>query len=56
MDGKEIVHAWFVGFYPAETPKYSIVVFVEGGESGEKVAAPIFKSIADGLAKIENRK
>lgn len=50
VDGKEVVHAWFAGFYPAERPKYSIVVFVEGGISGEHVAAPIFKSIADGIA------
>jgi penicillin-binding protein 2 len=49
-DGKETVHAWFVGFYPAEKPRYSIAVFVEGGESGEQAAAPIFRRIADGLA------
>lgn len=47
--GKETVHAWFAGFYPAETPKYSVVVFVEGGESGETIAAPIFKHIVDGI-------
>jgi penicillin-binding protein 2 len=49
-DGKEIVHAWFVGFYPAMQPRYSIAIFVEGGESGEKVAAPIFRQIADGIS------
>lgn len=48
-DGVEEVHAWFTGFYPAEKPRYSIVVFVEGGVSGENVAGPIFKSIADGI-------
>lgn len=50
VDDKETVHAWFTGFYPAVKPRYSIVVFVEGGESGERVAAPIFKQIADGIA------
>jgi len=45
----EIVHAWFVGFYPAQEPRYSIAVFVEGGRSGEHVAAPIFKQITDGI-------
>ncbi len=55
QDGeKEIVHAWFAGFFPAETPKYSVVIFVEGGESGEQVAAPIFKQIADGIAGLES--
>lgn len=51
-DGKEIVHAWFAGFYPAQNPRYTIIVFVEGGESGEHVAAPIFKSIADGISRL----
>lgn len=44
---KEIVHAWFSGFFPAENPKYVIVVLVEEGNSGSDVAAPIFKKIAD---------
>lgn len=48
----EIVHAWFAGFYPAKTPRYAIVVFVEGGRSGEQVAAPIFRQIADAIAKL----
>lgn len=51
---KEIVHAWFAGFYPAEHPRYSVVVFVEGGESGEQVAAPIFKAIIDGIGRIDS--
>lgn len=49
----EIVHAWFTGFFPARAPKYAIVVFAEGGESGAKAAAPVFKIIADGLAEME---
>ncbi|HHY53094.1 MAG TPA: penicillin-binding protein 2 [Clostridiales bacterium] len=52
-NAKEIVHAWFAGFYPSQQPRYSIVVFVEGGESGERVAAPIFKQIADGISAKE---
>lgn len=51
-DEIEIVHAWFGGFYPADNPRYSITVMVEGGVSGEHVAAPIFKQIADGISKI----
>lgn len=49
----EIVHAWFASFYPAKEPQYSIVVFVENGKSGEKVAGPIFKSVADRIAAIK---
>ena len=50
-DGSEIVHAWFVGFYPAENPKYAVAVLAEGMDSGGDFAAPIFKEICDGIAK-----
>ncbi|MCL2057032.1 MAG: penicillin-binding transpeptidase domain-containing protein [Oscillospiraceae bacterium] len=49
IGGREVVHAWFAGFYPAAAPKYAICVFVEGGQSGESAAAPVFRKIADGL-------
>ncbi|MCI5802317.1 MAG: penicillin-binding protein 2 [Oscillospiraceae bacterium] len=45
--GEEIVHAWFSGFFPAEAPKYVLVVFMEDGQSGNRAAAPVFKEIAD---------
>ena len=48
---KEIIHAWFAGFFPADVPKYVIVVIEEGGESGSEVSAPIFKEIADQINK-----
>lgn len=34
-------HAWFVSFAPYDKPNIMMVVFVEHGESGGKVAAPI---------------
>lgn len=54
-DGVEIVHAWFSGFYPAEQPQYSIVVLVEGGDSGSDAACPIFAEIADELYELEQK-
>ncbi len=48
-NGKEIVHAWFAGFFPEENPKYTVVVLKEGGGEGSFTAAPIFKEIADNL-------
>ena len=42
---EEIVHAWFGGFYPAEDPQFAIVVFVENGQSGTRVAAPLFAQV-----------
>ena len=48
-EGQEIIHAWFIGFYPAEEPEYAVVVFAEGMDSGGDFAAPIFRKICDGI-------
>jgi len=45
--GKHTTHAWFVGFAPAESPKYSVLVLVENGGSGGEVAAPLARKIFD---------
>ena len=52
-DGGEIVDAWFSGFYPAENPKYAIVIVNEGADSGSRYAAPVFKAICDRLYLME---
>ncbi len=49
IDGENIVQAWFSGFYPADKPKYAIVVLCEAGGSGAQSCAPVFKKICDGL-------
>ncbi|MDR2655397.1 MAG: penicillin-binding protein 2 [Oscillospiraceae bacterium] len=46
-NGKEIVHAWFAGFFPAYKPKYAVVILNEGAGSGALRSAPVFKKIAD---------
>ena len=40
-------HAWFAGYAPADNPRIAMVVFVEHGGEGSKVAAPIFREIMD---------
>jgi cell division protein FtsI (penicillin-binding protein 3) len=44
-------NASFVGYFPADNPKYSCIVFVNRPEAGKiyggAVAAPVFKEIAD---------
>jgi penicillin-binding protein 2 len=40
-------HAWFAGFAPFDDPEVSIVVFIEHGGSGGKVAGPIAKQILE---------
>lgn len=44
--GSPICHAWFAGFAPLSDPRLVIVVFVEEGMSGGRVAAPVFARIA----------
>jgi penicillin-binding protein 2 len=41
-------HAWFAGWAPAEDPQIAIVVFVEHGGSGGRVAWPLAKHIIEG--------
>lgn len=38
-------HAWFASYWPAKAPEIAVVVLVEHGESGPKVAAPIAMQI-----------
>jgi peptidoglycan glycosyltransferase len=44
-NAEENPHAWFIGFAPAEDPELVVVVIVENGGSGGKIAAPIAKKI-----------
>ncbi len=41
-------HSWFAGYAPAEDPELVIVVFVEHGGSGGRVAWPIAQTILQG--------
>lgn len=40
-------HAWFVGYAPAKNPVISVVVLVENGGEGSKVAAPVAADLMD---------
>lgn len=41
-------HAWFAGYAPARDPEIAIVVLIEHGGPGGKVAAPVAKQILEG--------
>ena len=51
-DGSTMVQSWFTGFYPAEDPRYVITVICEDAGSTDKTAAPVFREICDGLARM----
>ncbi|MEE0981759.1 MAG: penicillin-binding transpeptidase domain-containing protein, partial [Acutalibacteraceae bacterium] len=52
-NGTEICNTWFAGFFPADNPKYTVVILKEGGVSGAEDCAPIFKCIADEITEFE---
>ncbi len=50
IDGREVIQAWFAGFYPLDEPKYAVVILGEDEPGGGGVCAPIFKELTDWLA------
>lgn len=51
-DGEEVLNTWFAGYFPAEQPRWAIVVMVEEGKSGAENCAPVFKEISRGMLEI----
>jgi len=47
----EIYNAWFAGYFPAENPQYAVVIMKENGGEGALSCAPVFKEIAENMAK-----
>ncbi|MDR0633032.1 MAG: penicillin-binding protein 2 [Holosporales bacterium] len=45
-------HAMFVGFSPVDTPRFAVVVVVEHGESGGRVAAPLARDIISAAQRV----
>lgn len=52
-NGNELCNGWFVGFFPAESPRYVVSVLCEESESGNKDAAPVFRRIAERITAAE---
>ncbi|MEN6327507.1 MAG: penicillin-binding protein 2 [Syntrophomonas sp.] len=50
-NGDEVLDTWFGGYFPADHPRWAMVVMVEGGQSGARDAAPVFKAIAQAMLK-----
>ena len=54
--GKEILNAWFCGFFPSNVPEYVVVVFTEKANSGSADSAPIFKKISEQINNLKLNK
>jgi len=50
-NGEEIYNAWFMGYFPADNPKYAVVILKENGGEGALSCAPVFKEITDNMVK-----
>ncbi len=48
-NGETMVHSWFTGYYPAESPQYAITVLSENGSNTDEPAAPVFAALCDRL-------
>ena len=46
---KEVLRTWFAGYYPADNPRYIIVILNENGRSGTSDCIPVFRDIISGL-------
>ena len=49
--GELISQAWFCGFFPLESPKYTVVILAEDSVSGGEDCAPVFKTIAEKMTE-----
>lgn len=53
-NGVEICEGWFCGFFPAEKPVYTVIVFCEDTSIQDKSSAELFVSIADKVSELKN--
>lgn len=53
-DGNELLRTWFAGFFPAEAPRYIVVVMDEKGVGGNVDCAPVFREICEKIALSES--
>ena len=44
-------HAWFAGYVPADHPRYALVVVLERGGSGGRMAGPLAKKLVQAMLK-----
>ncbi len=43
------VHGWFTGYFPVDSPEYTVTVIAENGKTGSRSALPVFEEIMNFL-------
>ncbi len=51
-NGNEIKYCWFVGYFPKDNPKYTVLVLKENGSSGGIDGAPVYREICENIYKL----
>lgn len=46
---------WFASYGPWETPRYAVVVMIEGGRSGGSTCAPVARKIYEAIKQLEQQ-
>ncbi len=54
-DGKEVIHSWFAGFFPADSPRFTVCVLCDGNGSGNAHPSEIFRLITEAIIQIEKK-
>jgi len=47
LTARQLDHAWFIGFAPADHPRIAVAVLVENGKHGGSAAGPIARALFD---------
>ena len=47
LSERQLDHAWFMGFAPADDPQIAVAVIVENGKHGSSTAGPVAKALMD---------
>lgn len=53
---EELYDAWFAGFYPSESPRYTIVVFEDSTTRSGEALSPVFAELCNSLALFKDQK
>lgn len=48
-DNKEVIQAWYAGFFPLDNPKYSVVILAEDAIGGGESCGPTFRDIVSSI-------
>ncbi|MBE6570814.1 MAG: hypothetical protein E7656_01020 [Ruminococcaceae bacterium] len=54
-DGKEVIHSWFAGFFPADSPRYTVCVLCDGNGVGNAHPSEIFRIVSEAITDIDKK-